>query len=75
MAAGGCKGWLWAPVAVECLLRAICMSSALFLLMASTTKPNRATWDNLAVDMAALHIPRSIMQIRVQWKAEKVAFH
>lgn len=75
MVEGGCKGLLWDPSIIGFLLRAIHRSLALFLLMDSTTTPNWATWDDIAADMSTRSVPRSVMQIRAQWKAKKAVFH
>lgn len=37
--------------------------------------PNQAAWNDIAVEMADCHIPRSAAQIRAWWKTEKADFH
>lgn len=69
------QGMSVASAVLECFLWAIRRSTALSFLLASTTTPNQATWDNILADMAGYNVPRSVMPIRALWKTKKVAFH
>lgn len=64
---------IWTPEAVGALAWAIGSGSYLAILMASTSTPNRADWQGVALAMGCHDVHR-VSQLRGKWKVIKVAF-
>lgn len=69
------RGRAWTPAEVSSLLALVEGSGEAALLMASTSWPNEALWQEISRGLAAAGYGRSVAQCRSKWKALKQAFH
>ncbi|XP_035170494.1 translation initiation factor IF-2-like isoform X5 [Oxyura jamaicensis] len=69
------RGRAWTQAEVGSLLALVGGSGEAALLMASTSRPNEALWQEISRGLAAAGYGRSVAQCRSKWKALKQAFH
>ncbi|XP_063176122.1 uncharacterized protein LOC134508416 isoform X6 [Chroicocephalus ridibundus] len=69
------RGRAWTQAEVSSLLALVGGSGEAALLMASTSRPNEALWQEISRGLAAAGYGRSVAQCRSKWKALKQAFH
>lgn len=69
------RGRAWTQAEVGSLLALVGGSGEAALLMASTSRPNEALWQQISRGLAAAGYSRSVAQCRSKWKALKQAFH
>ncbi|KAM9214105.1 uncharacterized protein RG961_013817 [Leptosomus discolor] len=69
------RGRAWTQAEVSTLLTLVGGSGEAALLMASTSRPNEALWQEISRRLAAAGYERSVAQCRSKWKALKQAFH
>ncbi|KAM9587524.1 LOW QUALITY PROTEIN: uncharacterized protein ACIBXB_006947 [Morphnus guianensis] len=69
------RGRAWTQAEVSSLLALVGSSGEAALLMASTSRPNEALWQEISQGLAAAGYGRSVAQCRSKWKALKQAFH
>ncbi|KAM6363021.1 uncharacterized protein J5M81_015934 [Pluvialis apricaria] len=69
------RGRAWTQAEVSSLLALVRDSGEATLLMASTSRPNEALWQEISQGLAAAGYGRSVAQCRSKWKALKQAFH
>ncbi|XP_054033793.1 uncharacterized protein LOC128899350 [Dryobates pubescens] len=69
------RGRPWMQEEVSSLLALVEGSGEATLLMASTSRPNEALWQEISRGLAAAGYGRSVAQCRSKWKALKQAFH
>ncbi|XP_074992071.1 uncharacterized protein LOC142074962 [Calonectris borealis] len=69
------RGRVWTQAEVSSLLALVGGSGEAALLMASTSRPNEALWQEISRGLAAAGYGRSVAQCRSKWKALKQAFH
>ncbi|XP_069736547.1 uncharacterized protein [Phaenicophaeus curvirostris] len=69
------RGRSWAQEEVSTLLELVKDTGESALLMASTSLPNEALWQQISEGLAAAGYERSAAQCRSKWKTLKSAFH
>ncbi|XP_050843268.1 uncharacterized protein LOC103822927 isoform X2 [Serinus canaria] len=69
------RGRAWTQAEVRSLLSLVRGSGEAALLMASTSRPNEALWQEISRGLKATGYERSVAQCRSKWKALKQAFH
>ncbi|KAK2537239.1 uncharacterized protein LOC102094370 isoform X1 [Columba livia] len=69
------RGRAWTLAEVRTLLALVEVSGEAALLMASTSRPNEALWQEISEGMMVAGYERTVAQCRCKWKALKQAFH
>lgn len=69
------RGRAWTQAEVSSLLALVEGSGEAALLMASTSRPNEALWQEISQGLVVAGYVRSVAQCRSKWKALKQAFH
>ncbi|XP_068279741.1 uncharacterized protein [Nyctibius grandis] len=69
------RGQTWTQAEVRRLLALVGGSEEVAQLMASTSRPNEALWQEISRGLSAAGYRRSVAQCRSKWKALKQAFH
>lgn len=69
------RGRAWTQAEVSTLLALVEGSGEAALLMASTSRPNEALWQEISQGLMVAGYERTVAQCRSKWKALKQDFH